>query len=153
MDINQKLKQRRIKIEIEKKHRKSKLLKSFNKNNLSDNTNTENFIEKIQKLEALDKKHGLITDENTNTEQKQINIRPKEIKNKNEIKEVKSNPWSKLKNKPLDSKQETKPFDREEYNLKRKKQYKKLTKTNFRGQPIMKNKIEYLFNKIKTFKK
>lgn len=44
-------------------------------------------------------------------------------------------------------------FNREEYEKNRKRQFKRMTQMNKNGQPIMKNKIEYLFKKIKEMKR
>ena len=55
MDINQKLKERRIKINVEKKHRKHKLIKQLRKDNIEDTPDNE-FLNKVAKLEEHSKR-------------------------------------------------------------------------------------------------
>ena len=61
MDINQKLKQRRIKIDLAKKHRKNKLLKHLKRYNNEENNkhqttneNNSGFLDKIKNLKNIE---------------------------------------------------------------------------------------------------
>ena len=141
MDINQKLRQRRIKIELEKKHKKAAVMKNYNRDLKSNQTtnmsNIKDLIEKYERTEKFsketDKKIASIVEEKKPIfEKKQIqSSEPK----KDQIK---------LKMNKFNSK--------EEFQKNKKIQYKKLNQKNSKGQPILKNKIEYLFNKIKAKK-
>lgn len=175
MDINQKLRERRKKLDLEKRHLKAKVLKQYEKetsnqtesndgnkdkklksfNELIDKyTKTEQFSTKTNEVLVNEKPREVKTNSdrrNYNKENKKSNVNDKNRFSKNkEVKGDKDN----INNKNNNNITKHKKFEtKEKFNDFKRRQYKKLNEKNNRGQPVLKNKIEYLFNKIKNSRK
>lgn len=160
MNINEKLKQRKMKIILEKKHLKDRVFKKY-KNHLKSDESKSNFNELIDKYSKTEK----LADSNSfkihNAESVNIkeNNRVKKFnnENKNETKNSnnenvnfksnnnQNNKFIKTGFKNVDNK---KFSSKEEFMNKKRRDYKKLNMKYKNGQPVLKNKIEYLYKKI-----
>ena len=166
MDFNQKLRQRRIKIELDKKHKKDRLFKHFKKHkeenkiekNDAQQVSFNDLINKYSKSESnIEKFSGLVSEKekennnqkrelntNTNNHHKKENFK-KDNKDNKDKKEFKKN--SNFNNNNQQN-QRRKYNTQEEYFKNKKNTYKKLNQKYKNGQPILKNKIEFLYKKI-----
>lgn len=162
MDINQKLRQRRLKIELEKKHTKDKLMKNLRREKLnaeSSNTGSisfDNVLEKFSKSENNKNELDKIiknTDQSSNLVKQTSNSRVKKENNtkdsiKKDVKQASFN-----NNNNYNTGKGEKVTGEKLDKFAKLKQYKKLTMKNSRGQPILKNKIEFLYKKLLNSRK
>lgn len=168
MNINEKLKQRKMKIMLEKKHFKNKVFKKY-KNELKSDGSKSNFNELVNKYNKTEqlvnnndtktinegsisnntfRKKGIKeSNEKNNKDNSQsnsLNIQNNPIINKNKESKFKSNNIEINKNFEKNKKFSSK----EEFINKKRRDYKKLNMKYKNGQPILNNKIEYLYKKI-----
>lgn len=160
MNINEKLKQRKMKIILEKKHLKDKVFKKY-KNHLKSDDSKSNFnelINKYSKTEKLaDNNNSKILNvepqnKNENNREKKFNNENKKDTNNSNYENInfksnnnKNSQFTKTGFKNVNNK---KFSSKEEFMNKKRRDYKKLNMKYKNGQPVLKNKIEYLYKKI-----
>ena len=176
MDINQKLRERKIKFDLQKKHKKEKVFKQYFKdtrfnpannkisiqqnyskltnsnhkkiNNIASNSK-DDFINKYENIETKVMSFNQQFANNDFSINKpkvknSLNACNKENFNSIDFKKDKIQKQSEVKNNSLNTKTTLRNS--------RKAQHEKLSRRNKFGQPILKNKIEFLFNKISKAK-
>mmetsp|Transcript_32749 Transcript_32749/g.34083 ORF Transcript_32749/g.34083 Transcript_32749/m.34083 type:complete len:180 (+) Transcript_32749:17-556(+) len=178
MDINQKLKQRRVKIEIEKKHKKASVMKKYykelpenQKSSSGENTQKQGrtMDEILQKYKKTEEYSKMGVNDNSNIQQStgnRINTGKGERKERKEGKESsksvsndqkegnKGNKFASDKRGDRSNQFKEKKFaTKEEFQRHKKQQFSKLSRKNSKGQPILKNKIEFLYKKILNTRK
>ena len=166
MNINQKLKQRREKINQILNHKRTKVLRKFKqaKKEINEEESSNNFMKnKIEKylnvekmIQAYDKKiSGHVESEKIQEKSQNPSRLPKnnsdKIQRQNNPKIITTDDkQKKFLNKKRDRKtpEEIEKEKTEKLN-KRKAVYKKLHKKTNKGQPVMKYQVEHIFKKIK----
>ena len=154
MNINLKLKKRREKINKEKTHERTKVIRQYKSQMANDSDlNNEKYKDTNQKLNDFQLKeekrinyekqlYGDDINESDNT----INFKNKEKENNKKVEKKKEFIGNKRNREEIEENKQKKIN-------KRKKTFKNLHKTNKYGQPLMKYQIANIFDKIKKKKK
>ena len=124
----------------------------------SNTTKIEEKIKKFEEIEKIiqnyDKKVASNNDSSNNIDYEKKVETLKKVNSKRKVPKVANSVIAEkktVKNKPDAKKSKEEIENEKELKLKeRRKIYKKLNQKTRRGQPVMKNKIEHLFNKIKN---